>query len=534
MNKRYDAKKEDWSERLELEFQAREAAARKAIMSEIDARLRNERITHETDLDLLKEETVLELEAEMEERLAEFRSKKEEEVATQLERQLDKREEIMRNKALIEVRKREANIRAEIEAQLGVKRAEIRDRLSSLTKQMDDFKIMAEQKMRETIEGKVQSEIDADEARLAQQQDEFDNLKSQDNRAEKRQSWLQAISGQATQSSEQMETDPSAMGARPGLLGSSAGRPMRGALAQAAAQHTPSMGLAGMRAPQSAAKSLSGSTPLVKPVKAPVGGPVIPESALPKPIAPKMVRQPIQPVVPDTDSEPPVAEGTIAPSVVKMPSLTPPSLTPKVEEVQPEPVTVKAPVVTAPKLDISGISPVLETEEEPEMVEIPEPEIESMDDLLEEDLEEIEDLDVVEVEPQVQEIEPQPVTTTLTPIKKLIVKEVEKPLEAEPEVTTPEVEEVQSAPEVVVPVVEDVQVTTEVVIPEIEDVQAEPENLPVLKPVKLTKLQPVKRGGPSSSAPGQKPTVKLQPKVATLTPIKTLKPVTEVDEQTDE
>ena len=66
----------------------------------------------------------------MEERLAEFRARKEEEVATQLERQLDKREEIMRNKALIEVRKREANIRAEIEAQLGVKRAEIRDRLS--------------------------------------------------------------------------------------------------------------------------------------------------------------------------------------------------------------------------------------------------------------------------------------------------------------------------------------------------------------------------------------------------------------------
>ena len=97
-------------------------------MSEIDGRLRNERITHETDLDLLKEETVLELEADMEERLSEFRTRKEDEVATQLERQLDKREEIMRNKALIEVRKREANIRAEIEAQLGIKRAEIRDR----------------------------------------------------------------------------------------------------------------------------------------------------------------------------------------------------------------------------------------------------------------------------------------------------------------------------------------------------------------------------------------------------------------------
>ena len=156
----------------------------------------------------------------MEERLAEFRARKEEEVATQLERQLDKREEIMHNKALIEVRKREANIRAEIEAQLGVKRAEIRDRLSSLTQQMDDFRTMAEVKMRESIESKVQGEIEADEARLADQQQEFDNLKSQDARAEKRQSWLQAISGQGTQTQQpQMGVDPSALGARPGSLG---------------------------------------------------------------------------------------------------------------------------------------------------------------------------------------------------------------------------------------------------------------------------------------------------------------------------
>ena len=79
-------------------------------MSEVDAHLRNERLTHETDLDLLKEETALELEVEMEERLRDFKTRKEEEVATQLERQLDKREEIMRNKALIDVRKREAQI----------------------------------------------------------------------------------------------------------------------------------------------------------------------------------------------------------------------------------------------------------------------------------------------------------------------------------------------------------------------------------------------------------------------------------------
>ena len=68
MSERYDSRRLI-GRAIELEFQAREAAARKAIMSEIDGRLRNERITQETDLDLLKEETVLELEAEMEERL---------------------------------------------------------------------------------------------------------------------------------------------------------------------------------------------------------------------------------------------------------------------------------------------------------------------------------------------------------------------------------------------------------------------------------------------------------------------------------
>ena len=44
----------------------------------MDAQLRNERLTHETDLDLLKEETSLELEVEMEERLQAFKTRKEE------------------------------------------------------------------------------------------------------------------------------------------------------------------------------------------------------------------------------------------------------------------------------------------------------------------------------------------------------------------------------------------------------------------------------------------------------------------------
>ena len=193
----YTANKQDWTERLDLEFQSREAAARKAIMSEVDAQLRNERLTHETDLDLLKEETALELEVEMEERLQAFKNRKENEVATQLERQLDKREEIMRNKALIDVRKREAQIRAEIEAQLGLKRAEIRDRLKGLAEKMDSFKEMAEEKMREAVSQQIQGEIDADEGELRSREQEFSALQATDARAEKRQKWLQSISGQA-------------------------------------------------------------------------------------------------------------------------------------------------------------------------------------------------------------------------------------------------------------------------------------------------------------------------------------------------
>ena len=163
-------------------------------MSEIDAGLRNERLTFETHLELLKEETALELEVDMEDRLEQFKNRKEDEVASQLERQLDKREEIMRNKALIEVRKREALIRSEIEAQLGLKRAEIRDRLQNLTTQMDNFKENAEIKMRDAVEKQVQGEIDSTENEYTTREKEFRDLQNTDSRAEKRQMWMQSIS----------------------------------------------------------------------------------------------------------------------------------------------------------------------------------------------------------------------------------------------------------------------------------------------------------------------------------------------------
>ena len=255
-------------------------------MSEIDAGLRNERLTFETHLELLKEETALELEVNMEDRLEEFKQRKEEEVASQLERQLDKREEIMRNKALIEIRKREALIRAEIEAQLGLKRAEIRDRLQNLSEKMDNFKESAEIKMREAVEKQVQGEIDSDEAEYKTRQEEFRELQNLDAKAEKRQMWMQSISGQDRKPAVSLP-DPSTLGARTSTLGATGGRPMRGILGASTAQEPPqpSIGLAGMRAPTSSAKPLIPTTPLIRPVKAPIGE-VKPATAsiLPRPI----------------------------------------------------------------------------------------------------------------------------------------------------------------------------------------------------------------------------------------------------------
>ena len=76
LSENYESKRKDWVKKLELEFNAREDASKKSILSEIDAQMRNERITRETDLELLREETGLELEVEMEARLEEFRGEK--------------------------------------------------------------------------------------------------------------------------------------------------------------------------------------------------------------------------------------------------------------------------------------------------------------------------------------------------------------------------------------------------------------------------------------------------------------------------
>ena len=233
----FEGRKQEWIDQLEQEYRSKESAVQRQIMAEIDARVRNEKISQETSLDLLKQETSMELEVEMESRLREFRSRKETEVTDQLERQLSKREEIMRNKALIEVRRRESEIRAEIEAQLAVKRAEIRERLATLEQRSEEFKQVAEEKIRTQLERNLVSDEDLeDQVRLKQLEDEAENLENQDTVLDRRQRWMGALEGAQGQMPE--------TAVRPGGLvgGGRLGQPKSSALGNAP---TPSAGLPG-------------------------------------------------------------------------------------------------------------------------------------------------------------------------------------------------------------------------------------------------------------------------------------------------
>ena len=139
---------------------------------------------------------------------------------------------------------------------------------------------------------------------------------------------------------------------------------------------------------------------MARPVKAPIGGQVLPGRAnLPQPIQPKVVRQPVQP------------------SVVKAPEV----VTPVIEPAQK--------VVPEPKLEVSGIleTPTVETVEptieitEPEVEEIVQTDLESeiqpiADEVTEEEMDNIieEALD----EAMEEELQPQE-TAMLIPIKKM-------------------------------------------------------------------------------------------------------------------
>jgi hypothetical protein len=152
---------------------------------------------------------------------------------------------------------------------------------------MDSFKEMAEEKMREAVTSQIQGEIDADEVELRAREQEYSALQSTDTRAEKRQKWMQSISGQAPAAFGAGAMDPTALGARTDGLGAAAGRPLRGLMGQQA-QEEPRLGLGGMRAPMTSAKPLMGQTaaPPMRNVRQPLAQP-----GLPQPV--RTVRQPI-------------------------------------------------------------------------------------------------------------------------------------------------------------------------------------------------------------------------------------------------
>ena len=186
--------------------------------------------------------------------------------------------------------------------------------------------------MREAVEKQVQGEIDSDEAEYKTRQEEFRELQNLDVKAEKRQMWMQSISGQDRKQPVSLP-DPSILGARTSTLGATGGRPMRGILGAGSSQEPPqpSIGLAGMRAPTSSAKPLIPTTPLIRPIKAPIGE-VKPATAsiLPRPI--KKLGTPE--VIPSAEESEP--EGIIEDTIQPVGEVLSPD-----ETVKPEPVEEK-------------------------------------------------------------------------------------------------------------------------------------------------------------------------------------------------
>jgi len=195
---------------------------------------------------------------------------------------------------------------------------------------MDNFKENAEIKMRDAVEKQVQGEIDSTESEYNTREKEFRDLQNTDSRAEKRQMWMQSISGQDRPQPTAMP-DPSLLGARPSILGSSGGRPMRGILSNEQTQQ-PRMGLAGMRAPETSSKPLAPSASLVRPVKSPLISPKpIQTPELPKPVQ-KMGTAELKPVVSTLEPLQPETEVEVEQNVTTT-TLTPitTTLTPQVK-----------------------------------------------------------------------------------------------------------------------------------------------------------------------------------------------------------
>ena len=397
LSENYESKRKDWVKKLELEFDAREDASKKSILSEIDAQMRNERITRETDLDLLREETGLELEVEMEARLEEFRGRKMEEVATHLEKQLLKLEEIMRNKALIEVRRREGEIRKEIESQLGIKREEIRDRLKMLNEQMDKFREMAEEKMRDQIRTDFEAEISVEEEKLEEAQDVMDQLKSDDALLSKRQAWLGAIAGD--------KVDP--LQQQGGLLGGKLGQGLGGStLAGSVPKSTPILGGA----------PIGTQRPTLKPIRSPIAEEKSPTAAvLPKPVH-TTIKPKLEPIIEVSED----GEET----EFKIPKL----ITEELEEISTEESMIT-------EEDESEISKVLEEtlDDADQIIEMLSSEIEEREQVIENVIKKanvasLKKLDTPTLKPSTTTLKPvetsvlKPKTTTLMPSKAAVLK----------------------------------------------------------------------------------------------------------------
>jgi hypothetical protein len=208
---------------------------------------------------------------------------------------------------------------------------------------MDAFKEMAEDQMRTAISTQIEGEIDTAETDIKTREAEFRDLQSTDTRAEKRQMWMQSISGQSAPAAGG-DMNPSSLGARPDALGSSGGRQMRGALGNQQQAPQARMGLSGMRSPMTSSKPLAPSNiPLTKPVKAPLGADSAP--SLPQPIQ-KLVRAPLQPIAspePETQMEQ-VAEPIIEPIAESVPEM---EVEPVVDEPQEEDMSTTLRPITA-------------------------------------------------------------------------------------------------------------------------------------------------------------------------------------------
>lgn len=171
----------------------------------------------------------------------------------------------MRNKALIDVRRRESEIRAEIEAQLALKRAEIRERLSTLEQRSEEFKVVAEDKIRTQLQRSLVSDEDIEEeVRLKQMEDEAEDLEKTDGVLARRERWMGALKGASGQ------VAPSAAG----VLGGGLGGGLLGQPTSTPLGERPSPGLGGAAGGRLA------------PARAPIGG---------KPDAPALSDSPLKP-----------------------------------------------------------------------------------------------------------------------------------------------------------------------------------------------------------------------------------------------